>query len=306
MSTAGPDPKTVAIVFFTHSFTTTAVAHLRKLKKESVNFGRFFVYSDIHGGNPGREEGVVRFDFQAIRQRYSSVLGQTLVPGNCHLAFLDFYRRHPGFQYYWLIEYDVMMTGDWQDFFGAFSDLHADLLASHLRTRDEEPDWYWWNTMAPPKGQAMASELIRAFCPIQRMSRRALELLETKAKEGWGGHFECLVPTLLRDNGYSLVDFGGDGRLVPQGFRNRYYTSFSWRDGTLEHFGSMRFRPSFPSPFLLKRQALYHPVKAYSGPPTRALARALLDLTSKLKYAARQMRADPLSFSRALLRHYLS
>jgi hypothetical protein len=298
--------KTVAIVFFTHTFDATTVAHLKKLKEESANCGTFFIYSDIHGENPAGVEGdIVRFDFEIIRRRYPRVLGRTLIPGNCHLTFLDFYLRHSGFEYYWMIEYDVMLTGCWQDFFAALSDLHVDFLACHLRTQEEEPGWGFWSTLESPSGQAMPAELIRAFCPIQRMSRRALELLEIKAMEGWGGHFECLVPTLLQNGGYSLADVGGDGRFVPEGFRNRFYTSFSWPDGSLLHFGSMRFRPSVVLPSPLARQKLYHPVKGHSGPFGRILARALKNLLSKIRYAAQLLRDHPLSCIRALLRHYL-
>ena len=123
MSSGRPDPGAVAIIFFTHVFDETAVANLEKLRKGSASHGTFFVYSDLRAGTPPETLGeIVRFDWGVIRQRYPKVLGETLIPGNSHMAFLDFYQRHPGFQHYWLIEYDVVLTGRWQDFFEAFTD----------------------------------------------------------------------------------------------------------------------------------------------------------------------------------------
>ena len=194
-----------------------------------------------------------------------------------------------------------MLMGRWQNFFDAFKDLHADFLGPHLRLKEEEPQWGWWNTLEAPKGQTVPSTLLRSFCPIQRISQRALELLENKAMEGWGGHQECLVSTLLHDTGYLLADIGGDGVFVPPGFQNRFYTSFSWPDGSLVHFGSMRWRPAFSFVPLWSRHALYHPVKS---PPHRSkrILHAVPDFISKLKYAAPHLRTQPVSFGRALRR----
>jgi hypothetical protein len=306
MTPGSRNPTTVAIVFFTHVFDAATVANLEKLREESASYGTFFVYSDIRGANPGEALGeVVRFDFDVIRREYPKVLGETLIPGNSHMAFLDFYQRHPGFQYYWLIEYDVMLTGRWQDFFHAFTDQRADFLAAHLRLQKEEPDWTWWHTLTAPNGQVLPATLVRAFCPIQRMSRRALELVEARSKEGWGGHFECLVPTLLLDGGCTLADIGGDGPFVPKGFRNRFYRSFSWRDGTLLFFGTMRFRPEFSRWRLSRRRAIYHPVKPPAGKARPTGVRAARNLQDRLGYVLRHLANHPLSFSRALLRYFL-
>ena len=294
---------TVAILFFSHVFDATAISHLKKLKEESAGFGTFFVYSDIHGQDPAvSNEQVVRFDFDAIQKRYPRILGHRLIPGNCHLTLLDFFKRYPDFQYYWVIEYDVMFTGHWRRVFAAFADRDADVLASHLRRYEEEPEWYFWSSIQAPDRSVSPTNLIRAFCPIQRVSRRSLQLLEIKAKEGWVGHFEGLVPTLLNNHGYSLADIGGDGSYVLQGFRNRFYTSFSWRDGRLRYFGSMRFQPSFISLRFAARNVLYHPVKHRL---THYISRStLLELKEKLFYLVRNLATYPVHFSRALTRLY--
>jgi hypothetical protein len=199
-----------------------------------------------------------------------------------------------------VIEYDVLFTGHWGEFLSAFRDNDADFLASHLRDHHEEPDWFFWNSIQAPDRNDSVRRLVRAFCPVQRVSRRALQLLEVKIQQGWVGHFECLVPTLLRDSGYTLADIGGDGTYVPDALRNRFYTSLTWRDGTLRHFGSMRFRPPFHSFWHARENTLYHPVKRR---PERFMWRpALADLKQKVSYAVWNLVKHPLDFSRALAR----
>jgi hypothetical protein len=134
------------------------------------------------------------------------------------------------------------------------------------------------------------------------VSRRSLELLETRAKEGWVGHFEGLVPTLLADQGHTLADFGGEGDFVPPGLRNRFYKSFSWKDGRIRYFGSMRFRPPFVSLLFARRNTLYHPVKN-RFPSLRALAN--LEPRAELFYLARNLRRHPAGFCHALW-HFFS
>ena len=42
--------------------------------------------------------------------------GCTLMDGNFHFVMLDFYLKHAGYDYYWLIEYDVRFNGDWKKY----------------------------------------------------------------------------------------------------------------------------------------------------------------------------------------------
>lgn len=299
------DRDTVAILFVSHVFDRTILDRLEKLSEQTADFGTLFVYADVHGENPGDVNGrVERFDFEAIRREYPRILGTTLVPGNCHLPLLHFFKCHPQFQYYWVIEYDVVFTGDWRQLFGAFSNQPADFLASHLRRQEEEPSWYWWKSIQAPAGRGLPTTFTRAFGPIQRLSHRALEALERRVKEGWVGHFECLVPTLLADEGYLLADFGGDGSYVPLGFRNRFYRSFSWPDGRLIHLGSMRFRPYVSSLRFARRNTLYHPVKPRLAHATSAPKRFFLELKERLAFFILNLARHPMNFSRALARLY--
>jgi hypothetical protein len=149
----------------------------------------------------------------------------------------------------------VVFTGAWGTLVDAWRDDASDLLAPHLRTYSQEPDWPWWRSLRVPLAAA-ESDFVRAFMPIYRISRRALETLETAVTDGCSGHFEALVPTVLQVESLRISDLG----------EGRFYTSSKSPDGQSRQ-GTMRYRPFHARP-LPGRNLLYHPVKPESFPTT--------------------------------------
>lgn len=247
-----------AILFFTHVFDPGTLAAFEKLRQEAAGYGELFLLTEA-GSPPPWPARVHRFDFAQLKRQYPRIMGESMVPGNAHLPVLDFGAAHPEFEHYWVIEYDVRFSGPWETFFAAFQANTADLIGSHVRTYEEEPNWHWWPTLQSAAGVVPVDRRMRAFLPAHRISRRALMLVAARAREGWCGHHECLIPTVLKCHGLTLEDIGGDGLFTPNLRRHRFYTSISFQ-GELQHFGSMRFRP--PLAFWGGRaDFLYHPVK---------------------------------------------
>jgi hypothetical protein len=87
-------------------------------------------------------------------------------------------------------------------------------------------------------------------------------------REGWVGHGEVFLPTLLFHGGYRILDFGGNGPYVREGDKGRFYTeedtpSVPLRknlEGSLVE-GTHRFRPIFTEVGPLKDK-IYHPIKS--------------------------------------------
>ncbi|WP_440134874.1 hypothetical protein [Chitinophaga sancti] len=183
-----------------------------------------------------------------------------LLPGSNHFPLLDFYKKYSSYDYYWIIEDDVRFTGDWLFFFQYFSKLEEyDLVTSHVRFFEEEPYWYWWDTLKHSRYFIPFESRIRSFNPIYRVSRKALELLSDVLDMKWIGHHEVLLPTIISLGNLKLLDFGGNGRFVLPGSENKFYTSEN-EIGALKK-GTMRFRPVRRNAGPLKNK-LYHPVKA--------------------------------------------
>lgn len=183
--------------------------------------------------------------------------------GNADLPLLLFYLRHPGYRYYWVVEYDVRFTGSWQRFFAAFENCDADLLGTSLRRFEEIPDWNHWGGLCLPILASESCERLCGFFPVYRVSNRALATLHDACLRGCGGHMEAMIPTLFHNLGLRVEDIGGDGEFVRPGNTNRYYRN-TRTAGSLSP-GTFVYRP-------VATQAgdepnkLWHPVKAARSP----------------------------------------
>lgn len=187
-------------------------------------------------------------------------LHENLVPGSTHFPLLYFYLSNPDFDYYWFVEDDVRFTGQWLTLFSDFYSNDSDFISSHLRYLVEEPEWVWWDALWHPKEVIPIEKRVRSFNPIYRISNRALKFIHMSLCDGWCGHHEVVIATLLMQNGFHISDFGGDGKFVSEECRNRYYTSRGPNAIGALDLGTMRYRPVFtePGPLLNK---LYHPIK---------------------------------------------
>lgn len=193
-----------------------------------------------------------------------STIGTGNFRGHAHFPLLDFFIGHRGFEYYWLVEYDVRYTGRWEQFFARFEDCSADLITEHIRRHAEEPGWLAWEPFGHPQHKVPLCERLRSFNVIYRISRRALTFLDRELRTGWYGHHEVLLVSVLYRNGFALLDPGGDGEFVPEGRRNEVYSSDSSPNGSLIGPGTVRYRPWNCRPGHLPNK-LYHPVKPASN-----------------------------------------
>lgn len=187
-------------------------------------------------------------------------IGFNLVPGNNHFPVLQFAKENPNYDYYWCIEDDVRFSGKWQVFFNEISQFSQSFISSHIRTSTEEPEWYWWNTLAHPYTVIPFKDRIRSFNPIYRISNAALRCIDGALQNYWCGHHEVLLPTLLHNNEFEIMDFGGDGQFVPSVCRNKFYVNNTCRKSGILTDGTMRWRPVFKEIGPLQNK-LYHPVK---------------------------------------------
>jgi len=182
----------------------------------------------------------------------------SLRKSNFQLSILKFFIENRDYDYYWYIEYDVRYSGKWRDFFDYFNN-DKDLITSHIRSYDEEPKWPFWY-LEHPNLSIPDLKRIRSFNPVMRISNKALTYLHESLMDGWIGHLEVLIPTLLHKNGFELEDFGGSGKFCEKENINRNYLGSSNNTyGRLFH-GTLRYKPH-PIYLGLRKNKLYHPIK---------------------------------------------
>ena len=183
------------------------------------------------------------------------------MPGHVHFPLLEFALKHPQYSHYWVVEYDVRFTGPWRLFFWLARHTDADFVATQLSRYEEQPFWYWWPTYRGPDRTPDPKHCVRFFGPLYRISRAAVEFIDAKLKAGYQGHQEVVLPSLLCEGGFRLMDLSSCSSFDA-------LSSWSWytrgrRDvwGALAQ-SSMRFRPPMNYPGL-RPFTFYHPVKSH-------------------------------------------
>lgn len=255
--------KQQVFLFMTHEVNDAILDRFYALEKSAKKMGD--VYMLIHKEKDDVDKTIPRhlksyiFNLESIRNLGYKAIAESIVPGSAHFALLQFYKDYPNYEYYWSIEYDVVFTGKWTCFFKLFKHIEADLLASHIKKYAEIPWWNWWNTLNFKNDLIKEEQYIRSFNPIYRMSNRALQLVNLLLVQGNSGHYEAFIPTVLNFYNYKIIDFGGDGAFVLQGYKDKSYIQ---KNIDLKN-GTMRFRPAFEEHELILSNKLYHPIKPF-------------------------------------------
>src|SRR5258706_15020719 len=203
------------VVFLTHHRRPNAMASLDKLRQDCEAQDVFALFDLTHaaldiGGIPNAvgvtcPQVAQALPYPAKHQQHPG----TFWPRNIDLPLLWFFQQHPGYEHYWLTEYDVRFTGDWNTLFGHFAASASDLLATTVFDYGFRPKWGHWLTLQSPLPIPLESRT-RATHSFFRISRRALEALHEGYCEGWSGHYEVAIPTLLKHGGFTVEDIGGD------------------------------------------------------------------------------------------------
>ncbi len=182
----------------------------------------------------------------------------TFWPRNIDLPLMWYFNQHPGYDYYWLMEYDVRFTGHWMQFFRHYAASESDLLATTVFDYAFRPDWDNWRTLKSPR-RIPESDCVRALLSLCRLSNAALRAIHQAYCEGWSGHYEVAIPTILKTRGLTLEDFGGSGRYVSAGNHNRFYVNTPGVAGLAP--GTFTVAPNAITDQGYPANMLWHPIK---------------------------------------------
>ncbi len=270
-------PGDVAL-FTSHHLSPMIGRAFRRLQAEAPAWLDVRFLMHLPGGGPPAPGiiGVTDADLRGLGYPAKLPGGRVrIIPGNADLLALWFARTFPTYQRFWTIEYDVDFSGNWTTFFDAFCpDDPTDLLAATVCRYDDTPLWQHWGSLVSPN-RLRATNLLRCYLPVNRISRRAVAVLSHAYSAGWGGHHEVTWPTILAMSGLTIADFGGDGPFVAPQNRNRFYVNNRY-DANLAP-GSFVYRPAISDRPLRDlpdygdrpKNWLWHPVKLDGEHPGR-------------------------------------
>lgn len=250
-----------AILFVTHIFNEEIERQINKLNTETVEFASLYVVYQADKVKLDLPSNVKRHAFTTSklnRLGYRS-WGCTIMDGNFHFILLDFYRQHPEYDYYWLIEYDVRFNGNWKTFFSFFQDKVEDFISAHIETKDENPDWMRWHEIELKNIPLNNAIMLKSFNPICRFSNRAFALLHSRCLLGDRGHNELLMPTLFRYFKLKIADFGGIGQYTYSDQPNLFYV-YDTEDGAADKCTHRCF-PQHHESMMKCPNMIYHPIK---------------------------------------------
>jgi hypothetical protein len=241
--------QTEAVLFLSNKWdghTTERFEHLRQAENRRRTV--IYLYHAQEGAVPQAVQRRQHFTFSnaVLHELGYTPLENSLLPGSNHFPLLKFYLENPRCDYYWLVEDDVCFTGDWRVFFDAFQRCQSDFASSYIEKYEEDPYWYWWWSLRSPAPLGKYDRVC-SFNPVYRLSHKALQCLDNALKSGWSGHHEVTIPTILYNNGLSMMDMGWTGSFTPRRFKNRFYIP-----------ESMWYEPVVLGD---RENTLYHPVK---------------------------------------------
>ena len=204
-----------------------------------------------------------REDLKALPySRKIEVSNWSTLRGANDLALMALYREQPTYNRYWIMEYDVRFSGDWNIIFDDLALSDADLLCTQVTNYEDNPDWVQWKTLIKPTHSAENAKLLGGFMPFCRISQRLMAKMDEYYRGDWAGHYEVLWPTIALRESLTVEDIGGRGRYTPSSRAGKYYRS-AYIDGIyLSTFGAWPFyssKSSFNNH--LPTNVLWHPVK---------------------------------------------
>ncbi|MDD6516736.1 MAG: DUF707 domain-containing protein [Prevotella sp.] len=235
----------LAILFLTNHSDLAVVERIKQLMQATSACRDVYVLFNLNDGVQAIPDelqalGVSVFTFfpSILYEMGYQPLGDSLVYGNCHFPALKFFKQHPNYDYYWVIEDDVQFTGDWRDFFDKTAEGSSDLLTTFVRNRAQDSAWGWWTTLDTGDVELPSEEQMASFNPAYRLSKAAMKAIDEMLSSGWRGHNETVIPTIIRYCHLSISDMKAYS----------LYTTETYSDSPLQA------KPQ-------RADMLYHPIK---------------------------------------------
>ncbi len=263
---------TISVALVTHVWTPDIERVFERLQAEAPpdHTVRFLLSADADSPDaklpPGQLVRISREDLFRLPYPRKCHDGGWVIAGNLDLVFLEFRRRLPDHAQYWFIEYDVHYEGHWSRLFEHFRASSAALLGAIQEYIAKVPHKLdlGYPHLSVPAGMAWnEADQVKGFYPICRLSAALLDALDADYREGLGGHYEIILPSITLRHHLEIEDFGGNGPFVRAENRDRFY--FANPSSYSHSPGNFVFRPGITK-VLPRPNTLWHPVKPAGVP----------------------------------------
>jgi len=259
-----------AVLFLTHQWDETKRRRLSRLQAEIGGQADVYLLAqksaaikDALGKYAPPTDHTVLFDAPKLPRQlgYPFAFSNALCPGSAHFTLLALSQKRK-YSHYFLVEHDVEFSGDWGNLLQTIVAAGPDFATFHVNDYEQRPDWPWWFFRPGRADRDWAGEktnLRRSFNPLSCLSHQATEIIHEAHRDGWQGHYEMLLATVLTRRGCKVMDMADMGRFCvgrEQDMRPHMPN---------ETLSTMRWRPEITKQEFLARSTestVFHPVKA--------------------------------------------
>jgi hypothetical protein len=200
----------ISICYLTNNKNTLEMERRYKLLPKNTNNFLIFDNSTNLKYNSDIQTFIFDFDLSKISKSPSPFHKKT-IHRFTYICLLYFYEKYPNYDYYWLLEDDLLFNGDFSLFFNETNKLNQDLLIGfgHYKHKESNKTWYSDEMNRIFGGFEHDFPLAGGFIGIQRWSNRFAKLLyENTFEKGFYGYTESFPATLayLNDMNIGFLD----------------------------------------------------------------------------------------------------
>lgn len=256
------------IIFLSHVINDNIAERFLKLKQETQNnYDVYFIFDSSSTDYEITKQYSNKIDFVYINQNDLDELGyKRFIDGSVlgvEYWYVSYFSKILNYNYdnYWVMEYDVMFNGNYNDFFSDIdNNIHQDFITQKICNKDEERYWHWWEenyTLPRRHHKRLNWYLLKSFNPIYRISIKCIDFLDTFLKENKiTGYFEYFLITILYNNNFSIFSINNDNDKSYYFTNDEYNKKYSNNE-------TFRFKPNIEMSDIEKHgeNLLYHPLK---------------------------------------------
>lgn len=205
-----------AILFTTHFIDDIVIDHLNIIKEQIKDADIYVLFNDTENKCTLENENIYYFNSDVVAKHgfvmhyyypyFPKNVNKEFYKNNFEYGLFCFYKDHPNYNNYWVIEYDVIYTGNWNDLILKYE--RNDFVSSNILTYNQCKTWHMWENDQLTHYQTIIPKVkIKSFNPIFKISRKALKDLILLNHKGNYGFYEIYFPSVLNQLGYSLKQF---------------------------------------------------------------------------------------------------
>jgi len=121
-----------------------------------------------------------------------------------YVSLICFYDMFPNYEYYWLLEDDLIFNGDFSVFFNDTKNRDEDIIICQGRYRGTDNDYWFDCTESKIHNYEIDTPTIGGLVVIQRWSNKLASLLSNLHKNKIFGHLESFPTTVAHRNNLKI------------------------------------------------------------------------------------------------------